>query len=640
MKKLFPALLLSLLFGLFGGSSFAATQPVKPNQPRVILDQLLTGPVPALNAKDLNIPPDLASGFHELTVEVYNKKGVISSKTALFCKDLHGQLHFDNICPDLITKPVPPKPAPFNPYSHPDATISFLAVVLAIGGALVGMRRRTKDEGSDLGGADTGSLGVPKAEKSWGDRRWYINSRFMDSLDSLPRSIAKTVEKFSYLLARSVTDARYLRAIFGNLAWLTIPASLYFSYMGMRSIKNHALPFDGNLIVILALIGLFDAFAGIFAAFVYLDFTFASGNLNSLHAVFFALGFSLLFFAPGLAASKFRPLHRKVANFAGLWERITDYVLASLLTGWVSSKLVAALTGLIGYELKITESANMIGIFIGLALLVRLLLEEVAWYLYPYRLSLLQVDLQEPGLIQKLRGIIFKVGVMVLLAQPYIGWNRYLAGGIAIFLAPQLLSLFGDKLPSSKYIGQIVPHGALKIVWMGLIGVLVGTQIMHHNLGAKESILISFVILPLPSFIYSVLGAFSDSPVLDVKHPRFRYAYRVLSVIVLILLLLQILGHNPIREIHNAWLNPAHTWHSLTYKWWPYVLTPWHNLTHWISVGWHNITHWISVGWHNITHWISVGWHNVTHWVSVGWNYSSSWCASAWHKFLHWISTP
>ena len=69
MKKLLPALLLSLLFGLFGGSSFAATQPVKPNQPRVILDQLLTGPVPALNAKDLNIPPDLAPGFHELTVQ-------------------------------------------------------------------------------------------------------------------------------------------------------------------------------------------------------------------------------------------------------------------------------------------------------------------------------------------------------------------------------------------------------------------------------------------------------------------------------------------------------------------------------------------------------------------------------------------
>ena len=37
---------------------------------RVILDQLLTGDVPQLNANDIKIPDDLKPGYHELQVEV------------------------------------------------------------------------------------------------------------------------------------------------------------------------------------------------------------------------------------------------------------------------------------------------------------------------------------------------------------------------------------------------------------------------------------------------------------------------------------------------------------------------------------------------------------------------------------------
>ncbi len=590
------------------GSSFAANQPVQTKQPQIILDQLLTGPIPELNAKDLNIPADLSPGFHELTVEVYDKKGVISTKTALFCKDLQGQLHFDNVCPDLTPKPLPPKPARFNPYENPEKTISFFAIVFAVGGALVGSRRRKSESEADLGGVDSGSLGMPDNVKGWGDRRWYIHTKLFTSLDALPKAIVKSVERFSSLGARAISDARYLRAIFGNFAWLTIPLALYFSYLGMRSIKNHALPFERNILLILVLLGVFDAFAGICAAFVYLDFTFASGNLNSQNAIFFTLGFTLLFFAPALVASKFRPLHRKVRDFSGLWERMTDYVLASILTGWVGSKLILALSGLIGYKIKLSDSANMIGVYIGFALFIRLLLEEIAWYLYPYRIYLLHIELREPGILLRLRAIIFKVGILIILAQPYIGWNTYLAIGISIFLFPQLLGLVGNKLPKFRLFGQLTPSGALKIVWLGIVGILVGTQILNRNLGSKESVLLSFVILPIPSFIYSVLDLFSKSPYFDIKHPKFRYIYRILSLLVLLVLVLQILGLNPVTEVLNAWHHPRETWNSLTYKWWPYVQVTWKDFCHWLVVAWKDISDWTRMLWRDISLWAIKTW--------------------------------
>ena len=583
MKRIIGISLIALTFISLGGTVHAAEK--NKSEPKVILDQLLTGPVPALNAKDLNIPTDLTPGEHEITVEVYDDNGVVSSQTALFCKDNAGELHFDNICPDLVAKPKAKKPKAFDPYEDPESTISFLAVALSIASLLVGSRRKDGDTPPDLGGADAAVHAFRKGKKSWGDRRWYINTNVMTSLDQVPKSMAKVFERFSFLLARIAIDARYLRAMFGNLSWLTLPAAIYFSYVGARSIHNKALPFDRNITLILILIGIFDAFAGLFAAFIYLDFVFASGNLNSQESIFFALGFSLLFFAPGLLASKFRPLHRSIKDFPRFWERATDYVLGTLLTGWAASKLVAALPGLIGHELNIAKHANEFGLFVGAALLARLLLEEIAWYLFSNRTMKLSVELKPRGVVQKIRAIIFKVSIMIILALPYIGWNRYLAGGVAIFLLPQLLGLIDAYLPNWSWLGQISPRGVFKVVILGTIGIIVGSQIvnMHPDFSAKELILYSFVIMPIPAFVFGIFDALSGDPIISIKDHKFRYLYRFFGVLVLIVLVLFVLGLNPITEIHGAWKHPAETWDSLTYKWWPQVQNTWNEFTNWIS---------------------------------------------------------
>ena len=583
MRKIIGMSLVAMSLSFLGGSVHAAEKP--KSEPKVILDQLLTGPVPALNAKDLNIPSDLTPGEHEITVEVYDDNGVVSSQTALFCKDNAGELHFDNICPDLVAKPKAKKPKAFNPYEDPESTISFLAVAIAIASLLVGSRRKNDDAPPDLGGADAAIHAFRKGKKSWGDRRWYINTNVMTSLDDLPKNMAKAFDKFSFLLARIAVDARYLRAIFGNLSWLTVPTSIYFAYVGARSIHNHALPFDWNLTLILILIGVFDAFAGFCAAFIYLDFVFASGNLNSQESIFFALGYSLLFFAPSLLASKFRPLHRSIKDFPRFWERATDYVLGTLLTGWAASKLVAALPGLIGHELTIAKHANECGLIVGAALLARLLLEEIAWYLFSYRTTKLGVELKPRGIVQKLRAITFKVLIMILLALPYIGWNIYLATGVAIFLLPQLLGLIDSHLPSWSWLAQISPRGVFKAVLLGIIGIIVGSQIVnvHPDFSAKELLLYSFVIMPIPAFVYGIFDALSGDPIIDIKDHKYRYIYRISGILVLIVLVLIVLGLNPITEIHNAWKHPSETFDSLTYKWWPQVQSTWDDFTNWIS---------------------------------------------------------
>ena len=541
---------------------------VMADSPRVILDQLLTGPTPALNARDLNIPPDLAPGFHQLTVEVYNESGVVSTETALFCKNLLGELHFDNICPDLLVKKVKPAPKRFDPLNKPEETLNFLATAFGILSAVFIFRRRNKlDTPPDLPGIGAGDFGTGYVYKAWGDRRWYINLKVMTFLDEAPKAMAKQAEKVFSLLARMIVDARYLRAIFGNLSWLTIPASIVMTYLGLHHHGNRAIPFDKYTLLVVMLIGVFDALAGFIGALVYIDFVFANGHLNDLNAILFTAGFTLLFFMPALLASKIRPLHRTIKGVHLFWERLVDYALISLLTGWAASKAVQALPSLYGYDLPITKFANKIGIYVGLAIAVRLLLEEIAWYGFPYRLAKLHIELKSPGYIQEFRGLLIRLGLFILFLYPYVGWNKYLYIGIGLFAFPQLLSLISWEPPKSKILG-LLPKGALRIVLVGIGALLIQRYAFPKHFTPRQSIINSIMFLPIPAAVLSLLDFFAAKSPFNKKSSGWRHLYRLLGIIVLILLIMQVLGLNPIDEIHKAWQHPHETWHSLTYKWW------------------------------------------------------------------------
>ena len=306
------------------------------------------------------------------------------------------------------------------------------------------------------------------------------------------------------------------------------------SFIGLQQIDNQALPFELTPLLILMCIGIFDALAGLFGAFLYLNFIFANGNFTSKAEVFTGLGVALIFFAPGLIASKFRPLTRGVKDFSSLWERGSDYVLASVLTGWSVSKLVAALPGLSKLELPIVEHANQIGLLAGVAVAVRLFFEEIAWYLYPVRLARLTTDLKKPGMIQELRAFIFKTAIFYLLAEPFIGFNKYLLAGCAVFIFPQLLGLFSHRFPKADILDQIVPRGAFKIVFFSFVSIFAVSYLKTLDLSPSDFILTSFVFLPLPVLTFALIDMFAGSRPFDItKNPRFRYTYRILGLLIL-----------------------------------------------------------------------------------------------------------
>ena len=96
---------------------------------------------------DIQIPEETPSGFHQVVIEVSDDAGIVSEKTLFFCKDLQGEIKWDNQCPDLKqptspteemapTEGVDTLPAavlpPFSPLDNPKDTQSLQIAAFAL----------------------------------------------------------------------------------------------------------------------------------------------------------------------------------------------------------------------------------------------------------------------------------------------------------------------------------------------------------------------------------------------------------------------------------------------------------------------------------------------------------------------------
>jgi hypothetical protein len=64
----------------------------------VIIDRITAAEAEEL---DIQIPDDVPPGFHSVEIEVYDDGGTLSVQEIVFCKNLTGEVRWDNECPDV-----------------------------------------------------------------------------------------------------------------------------------------------------------------------------------------------------------------------------------------------------------------------------------------------------------------------------------------------------------------------------------------------------------------------------------------------------------------------------------------------------------------------------------------------------------
>lgn len=532
---------------------------------------------------DIEIPATTPPGFHEVEIEISDDAGILETKILTFCKDVNGTIDWASNCPNLqdilaedelqkieVREELPSYDPAQEVDKSKDTQIAAFAVLAALsaGGAAAsgssssqsgtpGRREDDSNDGNDesdedregednsdeeqddLSSVSAGGLALINRKPGRGDLSKTWRSRNTTKSDARYRRVVDRVSLRSPLLARTIADASYLRAIFGSRGKaLVIPGAL-FGFMAVESTNGQAMPPALWIILGIIAIATLDAFAGLAAGAIFaLGVTF-SGNIFSRDELLTVAGLFIIFYAPALLTSAIRPLRRLVSNRDDSWERATDYALATLLSGWTIFKLVGGLNALAGVQLAITFQAKEIAYWTAIFVLVRMILEDFATYAYPQRLREVATPFRETSTIQKIIALELKIFIFVELAMPFVGYNIKLLLGTIIFALPTILGFVLDgKLPKFVFLNRILPAGAFKIVAMVFIGTITAGWIQGSFSNPQTFLAWSFVVLAIPGLILSMLGKMSKEPARDWKEPPFgNTLYRILGVITFILII-------------------------------------------------------------------------------------------------------
>ncbi len=546
MKKL---LLLALIFLNF------SVLPADAVEKKVVIDRLTQSEAEDL---DIEIPDEVPPGFHSITIEVYDDNGTVTEKEIEFCKDENGVVQWDNKCPNLNLDdepaPIDPEPVkaikvglqPYDPLSDPETTKGLHLAGFAALAALTSIKRNEKQsdkeqEQESLQSVSSGALKLLKNEPGKGDLSSTWDNRFTDESDFVFVSLAHRFNRFSPLLTRTIQDGNTVRAMIGSWAALLMPIGLLLGIIAAVNTGGQALPPAWGIVALIMAVAIFDAFAGFIAGFVFFLAALVTGNITNRPEFLTTIGVMVLFFAPALLASAFRPFRRLVRNQDDLWERITDYALGTLLTFWVITKMVAAMNGLARLELPITDYGTELALIAAGLLLIRVALEDIAVEQYPMRLRALHVEIRKPSQSQKVRSLAFKIFVFFIMAAPFVGSTLNLVLGTLLFAIPQITSLsLEDNLPKKKL---YLPKGALKTVVLIFVMALASNLIEGAFSSPEAFLKWSFVVMALPGFFLHYLDAITDAPMSDWKTTeKGRKIYRIGGVVIFILMLLVVKG--------------------------------------------------------------------------------------------------
>jgi hypothetical protein len=389
---------------------------------------------------------------------------------------------------------------------------------MALAGMAVAGRRRENDSDDDSDSDERGSGEVSDvavkhhsvSAQSRTDRLRMPRSSIMDRvIEALP----VTLSRFSPMVGRVVTDGTYLRSLLG-LTWIIMPLLGIIGGIGsaISTDFNAVMPSLAWLILIVV-IGTFDALAGFMAASTFGILIVLGGGINSADSVRGLLGIWVFSFAVPMLASASRPFRRKDAvGIGGIWDRTADFVMIVLFGAWAAGSMFGSLPGLTGFRPSYADDVSRIQIIVLVVLAVRYLLENSAVILTPGRmLELSDSKLPDPSNAQVVISSLFRTASFTFVAIVFIGNNWALWTGAALYLLPKLVAIVDDKFPNIEALHRYLPRGILKVTFMMFVARWWG-QLLTSNIDDTEKMLtFGFVFLGMPGFITTVLGWFGRS---------------------------------------------------------------------------------------------------------------------------------
>ena len=521
--------------GLAPGSAVTATVYSTPQL-------IVSGAVDEAGAIALDgvLPGGLEPGAHAIDVRATGADGSAVQSIGAFTIDADsvvedvapmGEL-LDPIQPDdpALERALNAGVAVYDPARYPTVTVAAAIMAVAVVG-LVGISRLASGPlpGAPTGGvptraaADSGARrparlsklnarkmkSVGEGRQGWGDRRGSWRWPGTAWVDRTVQRVALTLGRVTELGARIVDDGTWARAMLGSAGLATWLLGAVLGLVAASSVGFGAFPPAAPLILAIVVVGILDATAGVIAWAVLAVGVVVTGQLGGWDDVRTILGLFALYVAIPLAANALRPLRRAPGSTAKeRFDRLADYVAMPVLIAWAGTSMLLALNGLSGLLLVEDDIIGPMRWTIAVALIVRLAVEDLAAHGFPARVEAVHPTTW-PVRSMPVQGasVAVRVGVFVLVIEPFAGLGAITLVAAAVTAVPMLLRTVQDRLVNLPWLHRYFPRGMASRLLTMVVAIYLAAWLLGQA-ATSEQTPEMFNWLLLPGVIVGVIAVF------------------------------------------------------------------------------------------------------------------------------------
>jgi hypothetical protein len=429
-----------------------------------------------------------------------------------------------------------------------DAVIAAVVIVAATsasaGGATSSSSSESSEQDTDSSDGEISTLDAEvesfsTAKVSWGDKIPIFKLKFFTFLDVATHDLTIRLSKFFPVISKVVNDGAYLRAILGSM-WLALPITgVALATVALVQPSIELRPPTWELFLAIAVLGLFDAFSGLIATLVYAVGMIVIYGINDLSDVRLMLGVLLLGFGPALIGVAFRAIRKQFETSAAyFWDRLVDIAVLTFFISWATTSMIQTLPALAGRTLVVANYASQFALLLGIAIAIRIVLEELAARGFSKRLDTINpTEVQGTSQIQKYISTALRLFIFIFVTAAFMGnvWQVWV--GSFIFILPNILSWFSDRFPNYPVIWRVIPQGVPGLALTLIISTFSAGVIGGWLEGNPEYPQYLFMLLPIPMFLVGLLGMFGREGKQDeerlLMQPKWRWVYRVGGVAML-----------------------------------------------------------------------------------------------------------
>ncbi len=332
--------------------------------------------------------------------------------------------------------------------------------------------RDTEAQG-EVGSLDTDGLQkLEHHETSWGDKIGTWKLPGYSTTQNVIARVYQWSESRSVVLSRILIDGQWLRATFGPVQFLTAYVGLLLGVLGAVSTHGMVILPPIALVFAIMVLSMVDALSGLMAWVGFTSIALIRGEVSGIFDIRTLVGLAIVFIALPLIANHARPLRRPTyGNWVNRVDRVGDYLVAPIVVAFASSAALNAINGLSGLQLVQPHDASTVRWVAAIAVVSRLLIEDIVVRGFPQRLADTHLDTGDGlGVIADYGTVLMK-GLLFLLASSSffgLGWRTWVMV-ILMTLVP-FLKVSQDRYPNFWWIKHWFPQGVIRSTMMIFIG--------------------------------------------------------------------------------------------------------------------------------------------------------------------------